>query len=85
MDHLSKEILSATTDRLNRISSSLDGLSGLFSQGSKHMCLDESEFYGLGQILKIISLELQISEDILRCGYSSDAKMKNKTEQGNDK
>ncbi|MCJ8275198.1 MAG: hypothetical protein HRT44_04165 [Bdellovibrionales bacterium] len=55
--------------RLSDISGSLRGLSGLFSQASPHACLQDEEYYGLGQLLSHLSSELLNIEDFLREKY----------------
>ncbi|MCB0369710.1 MAG: hypothetical protein KDD50_10845 [Bdellovibrionales bacterium] len=77
MDHLNKEKLEAICNRLWNVHGSLNGLGSLFTQGTRDVCLDDREFYGIGLILKNISGELAILEDILRTGRDSGAEERN--------
>ncbi|MCB0368134.1 MAG: hypothetical protein KDD50_00645 [Bdellovibrionales bacterium] len=77
MNHLSKEKLEKVCERLWCAHGSLKGLGGLFTQGCRDICFDDGEFYGIGLLLKKMSEELEILEDILRCGKDSAANERN--------
>jgi hypothetical protein len=79
--HLTDKILNKVTERVWRVGSSLQGLSGLFTQGTRDMCLDDGEFYGLGNLLKGLSIELSIIKDILNCGVDSTADERNAVDE----
>ena len=71
--HLTKDKLSNACGRIFDIQSGLYGLGSLFEYQSSDACFSTSELFGIGQLLKQISHELSIQEDILRCGYDSRA------------
>lgn len=47
-------------------SGSLKGLGALFTQGAPDVSLNQEEFYGIGQLLKEISKDLEDIEDLLQ-------------------
>ena len=71
--HLTKDKLSNACDRMLNIQSGLYGLGSLFEYQSSDACFSPDELFGIGQLLKQISHELSIQEDILSCGYDSRA------------
>ena len=77
LDHLTSPKLEKVKERLWTASGSLKGLSGLFTQGHRDTSFDDGEIYGIGQLLKKISEEISILEDILNCGYDSMADERN--------
>jgi len=84
MEHLNKKKLYKVCDRLWHAHGSLKGLGGLFTQGARDVVFDDGELYGIGLLLKKISEELEILEDVLRCGYDSGADERNGIITGND-
>ena len=44
---------------------------GLFTLGTRDICFDDGEFYGIGLLLKKIGEELKSLESLLRCGVES--------------
>ena len=79
-EHLSKEKMEHVTTGLWEISSSLNGLGSVFQGGKNEIPVDSEEWFGLGQMLKILSQRASSLEDILRCGYDSTAITKGGTE-----
>ncbi len=75
--HLTKEKLNHVRNRLFEVSSGLNGLGSLFESQSVHFCPSPDELYGIGQLLKQLSREVEVQEDILNCGYDSQAVKKN--------
>ena len=71
--HPTKNKLSNTCNCIFDIQSGLYGLGSLFESQSSDACFSPSELFGIGQLLKQISRELSVQEDILRCGYDSRA------------
>ena len=71
--HLTKERFDDVCYRLFKIQSGLNGLGSLFEFQSSENCFSVDELFGMGQIIKQLSRELSIQEDILRCGYDSRA------------
>ena len=71
--HLTDEKLEHVTNRLWEVESSLRGPTRLFQYkediGGVHF--DTEEFFGIGQLLSVLSREISIQEDILKCGYDS--------------
>ena len=71
--HLTNEKLEHVTNRLWEVESSLRGLTRLFQYkediGDVHF--DSEEFFGIGQLLSVLSREISIQEDILKCGFDS--------------
>ncbi|MDP7320877.1 MAG: hypothetical protein QF441_09730 [Bacteriovoracaceae bacterium] len=84
LNHLTPKKLDKAVFRLYMAHSSLMGVSGLFTQGTRDVCLQDEEYYGIGNLLKRIADELQILEDILRCGYDSTANERNGLEREDD-
>lgn len=85
MNHLDKDKLDKVCERLWHAHGSLLGLGGLFTQGTRDICFDDGEFYGIGLLIKTISQELEILEDILRCGIDSTANEGNGMPSNNKK
>jgi hypothetical protein len=75
--HINKKVLFKVCDRIDDAKGSLMGMSGLLRQTSNDICFTNGELYGLGQLLKKISEELDVVEDILRCGEDSTADERN--------
>lgn len=71
--HLTRKRFDNVCHRLFEIQSSLNGLGSLFEFQSKEVCFSPSELFGMGQLIKQLGHELAIQEDILRCGYDSQA------------
>ncbi|GEM_PF-3848712 len=59
------------SERLEGLSSSLKGLGALFYGRSTEPIFEESELFGLGQILQNYSEQISRVEDILRSGHDS--------------
>ena len=74
-EHLTDEKLKYITNRLWEVESSLRGLSRLFQykEDMGGVDFDTEEFFGIGQLLKVLAREISIQEDILKCGYDSTA------------
>lgn len=75
--HLTKERFDEVCNRLWKVHSALNGAGSLFEYQSREAFYDQDELFGMGQIFKQLSKELEILEDILRCGYDSRALTKN--------
>ena len=71
--HLTKDRFSNACHRIFEIQSGLNGLGSLFEFQSQHSCISPDEFFGIGKLIKLLSEELSIQEEILRCGYDSSA------------
>ncbi len=71
--HLTKKKLEDVRNRLFEVSSGLNGLGSLFESQSGDFCPSPGEFFGIGQLVKQYSREIEIQEDILNCGYNSQA------------
>ncbi len=71
--HLTEKKLKDIRNRLFEVSSGLNGLGTLFESQSKAFCPSTSELFGVGQLVKQFSREIEIQEDILNCGYNSQA------------
>ncbi len=84
LNHLTPKKLDKVAYRLYMAESSLKGISGLFTQGTRDVCLEDDEYYGIGNLLRTVSDELQILGDILRCGYDSTADERNGLEKEDD-
>lgn len=69
--HLSKTKLDDVCQRLWQVHSALNGAGSLFEFQSRDACYSPDELFGMGQIFKQLSRELEVLEDILRCGYDS--------------
>lgn len=69
--HIKKKRLDKACNRLFDIQSGLGGLGALFE--FQEVDLSPSESFGVGQLIKILAHELSIQEDIIRCGYDSQA------------
>ena len=74
-DHLTEKKMEHVTNRLWEIESSLQGLARLFQYKEDRggVEFDTEEFFGIGQLLKVLGREISIQEDILKCGYDSTA------------
>ena len=72
-NHLSKEKMEHVVTGLWEISSALKGLGAVFQSGQNEIPLDGDEWFGIGQILNVVSQKSSSLEDILRCGYDSTA------------
>ena len=70
-EHLSKEKMEHVENGLWEISSALNGLGSVFQGGKNEIPLENDEWFGVGQMLKIISQRASSLEDILRCGHDS--------------
>jgi len=82
LGHLdNNKLLDKICERLWIASGSLKGIGSLFTQDQKEICLDSDEFYGIGQLLKTISEELSILEDLIRSGCDSMANKRNGLEE----
>ena len=71
--HLTKERFDSVCHRLFEIQSGLDGLGSLFESQRGEASFSPAELFGVGQLIKQLSRELSIQEEILRCGYDSRA------------
>ena len=72
MKHLNEKIMSDVENRIWAVEGALMGLGGLFEQScNKDFCFDPQELFGIGQLLKSLSIEVTRINDILRCGYDS--------------
>ena len=78
IDHIKKKTLYEVADRTYQMSSSLKGLSALLNNTSSEIPLDRSEFSGLGNLLLVMSQELEEMEDVLRTGDVPDLRDKYK-------
>ena len=72
--HLGPNLMDNICSRLRMIEASLNGLGALFKQGVDDFSCDADELFGIGQLLKSLSLEISRIEDILNCGHDSMAK-----------
>ncbi|USN48526.1 MAG: hypothetical protein H6626_05385 [Pseudobdellovibrionaceae bacterium] len=77
MEHLTQKKLDVVCNRLWHAHGSLRGLGGLFTQGNRDTVFEDGELYGVGLLIKKIGEELEILEDILRCGHDSGADERN--------
>ncbi len=68
MKDLKEETLKEVRDRLSDVSSSLNGLGGLFTLGRTDLFLKDDEFWGVGELIKGLGAEVSRIEDILKCG-----------------
>ena len=85
MRHLeNQKLVNKICERIWTASGSLRGIGSLFLQDHKEICLDSDEFYGIGQLLKTISEELSILEDLIRSGDDSMASVRNGLDNEND-
>ncbi len=71
IEHLNDKIISSVADRVYTTSSSLKGLASILTQTSRETCLKQSEFCGIGHLMEKMGEELEVLEDILRCGKDS--------------
>jgi hypothetical protein len=71
LDHLTPNKLSYVTERLDGLSSSLKGIGALFYGRAPEPIFEESELYGIGQVLQDYSEKISSIEDSLRCGHYS--------------
>ena len=71
MDHLTKELIIETCERISVINGSLHGLGSLLVQPVQEAIFDDGDLGGLGKLLKKLAEELGILEDLLRCGNSA--------------
>ena len=69
--HLEQGLMDNICYRLRMIEGSLNGLGALFKQGVDDFSCDADELFGIGQLLKSLSLEISRIEDILNCGHDS--------------
>ena len=72
-NHITEKVLDKAIQKISKLRSSLLGLGGLFTQGTINVSLDDDEFHGIGILLKKLSTELSIVEEILNCGLVSTA------------
>ena len=74
-DYLSEKKLAHVTNRLWEVESSLRGLARLFQYKEEIgvVDFDVEEFFGIGQLLTVLSREISVQEDILKCGFDSRA------------
>jgi hypothetical protein len=77
INHLNKEALEDIAEKMWIAHGSLKGLAALFTQGSKNSCFESKELYGIGQLLKKISEDLEKLEDRLRSGDGASSINKN--------
>jgi len=64
-EHLSKDKLYTVCDSLFKIQGGLDGLGSLLEFQSSEACYSPDDLFGVGQLLRLLSHELSIQEDIL--------------------
>ena len=71
--HLTKNKVEHVSNQLWKIGSSLNGLGAVFQlkQERGDSSIDVDELYGIGQLLKGLSKQLSVVEDILRRGHDS--------------
>ena len=72
-EYLTKEKIEHVSNRLWEVESSLRGLARLFQykEDMGDVNFDPEEFFGVGQLLKVLAREVSIQEDILKCGFDS--------------
>lgn len=68
---VSKDKLSKNCEEIWEVSSALKGLGALFEQQSLEVPYDNSELFGIGQCIKILSQRLTSIEDSLRENFNS--------------
>lgn len=83
LEHLTPKKVEAICIRLWSVRGSLRGVGALLEQQSLSACYETDELFGLGQLCKSFSGQLDKIEDILRCGYDSRAD-KDIEEEGDD-
>ena len=66
-EHFSKESINHITTRLWELESVLKGVAVLFQQHGGDGSFGTDELFGIGQLLKGLSLELSGLKDILTC------------------
>lgn len=71
MEHLTKKLVLKNCENIWAVASSLRGLSGLFNSGARDICFDDEELFGIGQLLRKLGDDLQVIEDVLKCGEDS--------------
>ena len=67
---VSKEKLLKSCDDIWEVSSALNGLGSLFEQQKTEISYNESELFGIGQCIKLLSQKLISVEDSLRENFS---------------
>lgn len=70
MDHLDKELISETCERIWSVQGSLKGLGGLCMRPGQSASFEDEDLYGLGQLLKKLAEDLGVIEDLIRSGQS---------------
>ena len=55
-EHLNSKLIEKVCERLWIAQSSLKGVGSLFSQDFRAICFDSDELYGIGQLLKKLSI-----------------------------
>lgn len=63
---VSKDKLFKNCDDIWEVSCALKGLGALFEQQKLEMCYEDSELFGIGQCIKLLSQRLVCIEDSLR-------------------
>ena len=66
-EHFSKENINHITTRLWELESILKGVAVLFQQHGGDGSFGTDELFGIGQLLKGLSLEISTLKDILTC------------------
>jgi len=82
--HLTGEKVEALCIQLWAIRGSLKGMGALLEQQCHDPCYEGDEMFGLGQLCKLLSDQLDRIEDILRCGYDSRAAQEDEEEDANE-
>lgn len=78
LEHLTEEKLEYICKRLWQVRYAILGMGAMFEYQGTEACYSQDELFGIGQALKLSSRELEVLEDILRCGYDSTAIEKKK-------
>ena len=72
MDHLNKKSFAKATQRIDGVRMALAGLAGVFTVASDEIPLEARELMGIGELLKVLSRELERAEEFLRSGRTLD-------------
>ena len=76
--HIKEKRLYKICDRLFEIHSGMESIGFLFESQARDAFFGPHKLFRLGQLIRILARELSTQEDILRCGYDSQAGMKKK-------
>ena len=82
-EHLTEEKIEQVINGLWEVESSLQGLARLFQYKEEvgGVNFDSEEFFGVGQLLKVLSRQIETQEDILKYGFNSMAITENSIDQ----